>query len=136
MLLLEAPIRNQNFKARPAIFVVLSALVEAALCSRRLFVRQPRFRATNSSNFTEAIGQKRIWKGLDVRCTRPQQSIGQERVWKRLLEVWRSRPQRGGVRTVGPHAERSVIKIGVTSHTIRRYLLHRCTFTLRLRDDI
>jgi hypothetical protein len=49
-----------------------------------------------------------------------------KRVWEAgmVLEVPCTRHQRG-VATIGPHAERSEIKIGVTSHPIRRYLLHR-----------
>ena len=35
-----------------------------------------------------------------------------------------------------PTSERSEIKIGVTLRPLTRYLVHCCTFTLRLRNDI
>ena len=87
--------------------------------SRRFVVLLPRARrSTASSNFIEATGPKRVWEAGKVpegRC---------------------SRHQRSGVTAVSPHAERGAIKIGVTSHPIGRYVLHRCTSALRLRDDV
>jgi len=69
------------------------------------------------SNFIETAGPKRLRKAIEVQG------------------VLCNRRQCGGA-TFGPRTERSEIKIGVTSHTIRQYLLHRCTLALRLRDDV
>jgi hypothetical protein len=60
--------------------------------------------ADTSSTFIKATGPKRVWEAVEV---------------LEVLFTWR---QCGGVAAIGPHAERSEIKIGVTSHTIRLYL--------------
>jgi hypothetical protein len=53
-----------------------------------------------------------------------------------VLDALFTRRQCSGVVVVGPHTERGQSKIGVTSHPIGRYLVHRCISTLRLRDDV
>jgi hypothetical protein len=69
MLLLEAPIRNQNFKARAAIFVVQNAAVDAAVT---FVIITPAFHAAapgmQSDRFLELHRGHRIEMGLEGRA--------------------------------------------------------------------